>query len=85
MYVIQRGACFISYVCKARPYGNHLALLVGVRKKEGRGLAIFTEGRRGFLREKRLEERRVLKPSEMRAGPIIACTRKEVPFNAFSA
>jgi hypothetical protein len=36
-----------------------LALLVGVRKKEGRGLEIFTEGRRGFLREKRLEERRV--------------------------
>jgi hypothetical protein len=59
MYVIQRRCCFISYVCKARPYGNHLALLVGVRKKEGRGLEIFTEERRGFLREKRLEERRV--------------------------
>jgi len=59
MYVIQRRGRFISYVCKARHYGNHLALPVGVRKKEGRGLEIFTEGRRGFLREKRLEERRV--------------------------
>jgi len=52
-------------VAKSVTYARHDPMATtwrcswGLGKKEGRGLEIFTEGRRGFLREKRLEERRV--------------------------